>query len=91
MIKATVSEARENLSDLLGKVQHGGEDIEITRHGKPVAYVVSAAEWAFLQDCEDLYWVQELAKMRAEPGYDENDTVPMEEVFAKMRLDDAAE
>ena len=56
MITVSVSEAREGLSDLLGKVQHGGEVVEISKHGKPVAYVVSAAEWAFLQDCEDLHW-----------------------------------
>ena len=30
--------------------------VEISKHGKPVAHVVTAAEWAFLQDCEDLHW-----------------------------------
>ena len=56
MIEVTVSEVRDQLANLLGKVQHGGEVVEISKHGKPVAYVVSAAEWAFLQDCEDLHW-----------------------------------
>ena len=37
MIEVTVTEARENLADLLGKVQHGGEDVTIKKHGKPVA------------------------------------------------------
>ncbi|KAF0115660.1 MAG: hypothetical protein FD150_947, partial [Rhodobacteraceae bacterium] len=34
MIEVTVSEARENLADLLGKVQHGHEDVTIKKHGK---------------------------------------------------------
>ncbi len=34
MIEVTVSEARERLADLLGKVQHGGEDVTIKKHGK---------------------------------------------------------
>ena len=67
MIEVTVSELRDGLADLLGKVQHGEEMVEITKHGKPVAYVVSAAEWAFLQDCEDLYWGP-----RAEQAYQEH-------------------
>jgi prevent-host-death family protein len=56
MITVSVSEARENLSDLLGKVQHSGERVTILRHGKPVAVVVSAEEHAFLEDCESLHW-----------------------------------
>ena len=30
MIEVTVSEVREQLANLLGKVQHGGEVVEIT-------------------------------------------------------------
>lgn len=56
MITQSVSETRENLSDLLSKVQHAGERVLIHRHGKPVAVIVSADEHAFLEDCENLYW-----------------------------------
>ncbi|MBC7739459.1 MAG: type II toxin-antitoxin system Phd/YefM family antitoxin, partial [Candidatus Saccharibacteria bacterium] len=41
MITATVSELPETISDLLGKVQHGGEDVTIVKHGRPVAVLVS--------------------------------------------------
>ena len=90
MIEVTVSEVREQLAHLLGKVQHGGEVVEISRHGKAVAYVVSAAEWAFLQDCEDLHWGRELDRTRAEPGYDPKDTMPAKEFFAQLHVEDAA-
>jgi prevent-host-death family protein len=56
MIEVTVSEARENLADLLGKVQHSGERVRVFRHGKPVAVIVSYEEHEFLEKCEDLHW-----------------------------------
>ena len=62
MITATVSETRENLSDLLGKVQHGGEDVTIMRHGKPVAVMISVEAMAYYEALEDA----ELSKMGAE-------------------------
>ena len=83
MITATVSE-------LLGVVQHTGNYVTILKHGKPVAALVSMEDVEFMERAEDAYWVQELAKMRAEPGYDPNDTVPAEEFFAKLRAEEAA-
>lgn len=62
MITVSVSEARENLSDLLGKVQHGREDVTIERHGKPVAVMISVEAMAYYEALEDA----ELAKMGAE-------------------------
>lgn len=62
MITVTVSEARENLSDLLGKVQHGREDVTIQKHGKPVAVMISVEAMAYYEALEDA----ELAKMGAE-------------------------
>jgi prevent-host-death family protein len=61
MITVSVSEARENLSDLLGKVQHGREDVTIERHGKPVAVMISVEAMAYYGALEDA----ELAKMGA--------------------------
>lgn len=62
MIPKTVSEAREELSDLLSKVQHGGEDVTIMRHGKPVAVMISVEAMACYGALEDA----ELARMGAE-------------------------
>jgi prevent-host-death family protein len=39
MVSMTVSEARAALPDLLTRVE-GGEEVVITRHGRPVAVVV---------------------------------------------------
>ena len=39
MVSMTVSEARASLLDLLTRVD-GGEEVTITRHGRPVAVVV---------------------------------------------------
>ena len=91
MITATVSDAREHLSDLLGKVQHGGDFIEITKHGKPVAYVVSAAEWAFLQDCEDLHWGPIAAEAYAEYLKDPAAARTIDEIIAEDAKSTAAE
>ncbi len=62
MIVKTVSETRAELSDLLGKVQHGGENVTILKHGKPVGVVVSLEEYEFLVRQED----EILARMGAE-------------------------
>lgn len=91
MITATVSEARANLSDLLGKVQHGGDYVTILKHGKPVAALVSMADIAFMERVEDEYWSQELAKTYADPDYDPNDTISHEELWAELLAEDAAE
>ena len=91
MITATVSEMRENLADLLGKVQHGEEVVHIHRHGKPVAVMVSAAEFEFLERCEGLYWAKEVERRQSEPGYDPKDTVPAKEFFDQLRAEDAGD
>ena len=91
MIEVTVSELRDRMADLLGKVQHGSEVVEISKHGKPVAYVISAEEWAFLQDCEDLYWAP-----RAEAAYQDHLKNPgaaktIDQVMGDAAKDTAAE
>jgi prevent-host-death family protein len=39
-----VTQARAELSDLVNRVVYGGERIVLTRHGKAVAAIVSAAD-----------------------------------------------
>mgnify|MGYP000881526010 CR=1 FL=1 len=91
MIEVTVSEAREGLADLLGKVQHGGEDVTITRHGKPVAVMISVEAMEFYEKLEDAQLAREVAAIQADPDYDPNDTIPAEEFFAQLRLEEAGE
>jgi len=87
----TVSELRDNLSELLSRVQHSGEVLHIERHGKPVAVMVSAEEHAFLEGCEDLYWSKVVDEIYADPDYDPNDTISAEDLFAQLRVEDAAQ
>ncbi len=84
MIEVTVSEARERLADLLGKVQHGGEDVTIKKHGKPVAVLISAEAMEYYERLEDAELAREVAAIYADPDYDPNDTVPHEEVWAEL-------
>jgi len=46
MREVGVLQAKTNLSALLDEVQQGGEDILITRHGKPVARLSAASNEA---------------------------------------------
>jgi prevent-host-death family protein len=44
-----VTQARGELSDLVSRVAFSGERISLTRHGKPIAALVSAADLARLE------------------------------------------
>ncbi len=91
MITVSVSEARENLSDLLGKVQYGREDVTIERHGKPVAVMISVEAMAYYEALEDA----ELAKM-GEAAYaeylaDPSKAISHEQLWAEIEAADAGE
>ncbi len=45
-----VTQARAELAELVNRVAYAGERIELTRHGKLVAALVSAADYQRLQD-----------------------------------------
>lgn len=61
MIEVTVSAARETLADLLGKVQHGQEDVTIKRHGKAVAVLISVETMAYFEQLEAAERAREVA------------------------------
>ena len=88
MITATVTEARENLSDLLGKVQHGHEDITIVKHGKPVAVMISAEAYAYYEALEDAELSKMVEEIHADPGYDPNDVMSHEDFWASLHAED---
>ncbi|HLL37976.1 MAG TPA: type II toxin-antitoxin system Phd/YefM family antitoxin [Streptomyces sp.] len=46
-----VTQARAELADLINRVVYGGERVVVTRHGKPLVALVSAAD---LQRLEEL-------------------------------------
>ena len=90
MITKTVSETREGLADLLGRVQHGGEEVTIVKHGKPVAVMISVEAMAYYERLEDAELSREVAAIYADPAYDPNDTISAEKFFAQLRAEDAA-
>ncbi|MFD4137438.1 type II toxin-antitoxin system Phd/YefM family antitoxin [Streptomyces sp. NPDC058572] len=44
-----VTQARAELADLINRVVYGGERVVVTRHGKPLVALVSAADLARLE------------------------------------------
>jgi prevent-host-death family protein len=40
MLRIPVTEARDQLSELVARVQYGGERITLTKHGRPAAMLV---------------------------------------------------
>ena len=84
MIEVTVSEARERLADLLGRVQHGHEDVTIKKHGKAVAVMISVEAMAYYERLEDAELAREVAAVYADPDYDPKDTVSHEDLWAEI-------
>ena len=82
MGELTVSQARENLAELIDNTQRSGEPVVLTRHGRPVAVVLDHALFerlvAAADDTSDRQ-AQALART-----YD--DTVPWEQVKADLGL-----
>ncbi|MGW7366519.1 type II toxin-antitoxin system Phd/YefM family antitoxin [Streptomyces sp. NPDC054841] len=47
-----VTQARAELAELINRVVYGGERVVVTRHGKPLAALVSAADLERLEGLE---------------------------------------
>lgn len=47
-----VTQARAELADLINRVVYGGERVVVTRHGKPLVALVSAADLQRLEDAD---------------------------------------
>ncbi|GAA2285363.1 antitoxin [Streptomyces ruber] len=45
-----VTQARAELADLINRVVYGGEHVVVTRHGKPLVALVSAADLERLEE-----------------------------------------
>lgn len=46
-----VTQARAELAELVNRVAYSGERMILTRHGRPLAALVSAEDLAFLEEC----------------------------------------
>ncbi|QIJ61331.1 type II toxin-antitoxin system Phd/YefM family antitoxin [Streptomyces sp. JB150] len=48
-----VTQARAELADLINRVVYGGERVVVTRHGKPLVALVSAADLRRLEEAPE--------------------------------------
>jgi prevent-host-death family protein len=53
MIAVSATEARNNFLELINRAGYGKERIQIERHGKPVAAIISCEDLARLEALED--------------------------------------
>ena len=70
-------EAKNKLSELLDQVERG-EEVLITRHGKPVARLVASEPWNDERTREAVENLRELRKSLGKRGV----TFPVEEILA---------
>jgi prevent-host-death family protein len=78
MTETSVADAKNNLPKLLHRVE-SGDAVHITRRGKPVAVLLSQAEYARLTAHRQHrgFWEQIVA-MRADPDFEPLDLTPEE-------------
>ena len=82
MSELTVSQARENLAELIDNTRRSGEPVVLTRHGRPVAVVLDHALFERLvAAADDTSDRKALALARAD-----DDTVPWEQVKVDLGL-----
>ncbi|MFJ4338766.1 type II toxin-antitoxin system Phd/YefM family antitoxin [Streptomyces sp. NPDC088915] len=71
-----VTQARAELADLINRVVYGGERVVVTRHGKPLVALVSAAD---LEELEAAARPEEERVVRSVSGFRSADSVPGEQ------------
>ena len=69
MATVSLAQAKAHLSELLDKVE-AGEDIVITRHGRPVAHLSAATKQKVAPDLESLRVLRERLPRRGESSAD---------------------
>jgi prevent-host-death family protein len=57
-----VTQARAELADLINRVVYGGERVVVTRHGKPLVALVSAADLERLAQLEEIEHIEDAEK-----------------------------
>ena len=81
MKSVTLAEARQRFSALIAEVETFDEHVLITENGRPTAVIISADEWAAIEDTG--FWrsvpniAGDRAEARAEPG------VPLQQYVAE--------
>ncbi|MFA3878736.1 type II toxin-antitoxin system Phd/YefM family antitoxin [Streptomyces sp. MMCC 100] len=60
-----VTQARAELADLINRVVYGGERVVVTRHGKPLVALVSAADLERLEEVRESSHAQVITSVAA--------------------------
>jgi prevent-host-death family protein len=81
-----VTQARAEFADLVNRVVYGGERVVVTRHGKPIVALVSAADLDRLEEAD-----QQQPETVVRLSRDALDRPGRSEPGAPRRLDVAAE
>ena len=79
-----VSEVREKLSEITGRVQFAGERIAVQKHGKTVAVLVPPSDLDTLEALEDR--LDLLDALDALADYRANGVAPFEDLKADLGL-----
>lgn len=74
-----ISEARGEFAELVNRAGYGGERVELTRHGRPVAAIISAEDLALLESLEDAADLRAIADALADPQNQER-PIPLDEL-----------
>ena len=78
----TTKELRAGLAEILNRVAYGGDQVVVTRHGKPFVAIVATYDLQACQALEDYSDVKELERMKATGELDEPG-VPLDEIIKK--------
>lgn len=82
MGEIAVSQARENLADVIESTQRSGEPIVLTRHGRPVAVVLEHAAFERLVAAAD----EASDRVALAQAREDDDSVPWEQVKVDLGL-----
>jgi prevent-host-death family protein len=79
-----ISEARGEFSDLVNRAAYKHERVLLTRHGKPVAAIISTDDLELLEALEDRDDLEAARAALADP--DNQKQIPWEQVKAELGL-----
>ena len=82
MGEIAVSQARENLAEVIESTQRSGEPIVLTRHGRPVAVVLEHAAFERLVAAAD----EASDRVALAQAREDDDSVPWEQVKVDLGL-----
>jgi prevent-host-death family protein len=82
----SIADLRARLGDLVSRVSYKHDRVVITKHGKPVAALISASDMEKFEELED--WNDIQAAKAAERDIKKHGTVPLEVVVRELGLND---